>query len=112
MISGYSMLKDKQHNQPFQSLQVVLIHKDATLQTPVLEREWVSINAIAQEKNMVVAYENNTLKIKSNIGNQSNNDITVMENIIGDSINSVLMAIIHEFPVRTNGKTVLPAVEV
>lgn len=86
--------------------QFVLIYKDETLQTPVLEREWVSISAIAQEKNMVIAYENNTVKIKSNIGNQSNNDITVMKSIVGDSMNSVLMAIIHEFPVRTNGKTV------
>ncbi len=86
--------------------QFVLIHKDETLQTPVLEREWVSIGAIAQEKNMVVDYENNTLKIKSDIGNQSNNDIVVTKNIIGDSISSVLIAIVHEFPVRTNGKTV------
>lgn len=86
--------------------QFVLIHKDETLQTPVLEREWVSISAIAQEKNMVVVYENNTLKIKSNIGNPSNNDITVMKSTIGDSMDSVLTTIIHEFPVRTNGKTV------
>lgn len=89
-----------------QTRQFVLIHNDVILKTPVIDREWISISAIAQEKNMIVDYESNTLKIKSNIGKQSNNDIVVMESIIGDSINSILTAIVHEFPVRTNGKTV------
>ena len=89
-----------------QTRQFVLIHNDVILKTPVLDREWISISAIAQEKNMIVDYESNTLKIKSNIGKQPANDIIVMKSIVGDSINSILTAIVHEFPVRTNGKTV------
>lgn len=89
-----------------QTRQIVLIHNDEILKTPVLDREWISINAIAQEKNMVITYESNTLEIKSNIGKQSSYDIVVMESILGDSINSTLTAIVHEFPVRTNGQTI------